>query len=464
MIYNVLFIQKDGVGMAGNWDFTADSDIQTELSSKLNEAADKYDAKVEAMYKEIESLGSNSYWVGEDYDAFKTGTEGYKTALKNLSDGIRMYGAHFETMATGTDTLASELIAIIQNMTGSGNGGGTSSNGTSGNSAGDSDDYIGGTQAAIIGGDAGDDSSGGSSGQNGTTSQGGSSSQNESEKDNTEALPESGDGTNIDIEDGNITEKSAASVVFKSGDSVKINGQDYNVYGSVQKPNGEVVSMYADNAGNLYYQNSDESFSNVKATYMDGNGKIQSENATVSSLGTVKNLTAHGSPYSASVSLEVDGMKISSVDSVASSVTYTGVDNLPVSNGSNAGSYINNDVSISTDGTLKTSYKGQIDGSDVNGSKVITATSMDDFSSYVQTQNGADITLKIPEGQYVQWDSPSGGTGYVFNTDKGAAYLRWNSDANGYQIVDEYGNVTNERVFTLDGFNDDGGINGGVWK
>lgn len=182
MIYNVLFIQKDGVGMAGNWDFTADSDIQTELSSKLNEAADKYDAKVEAMYKEIESLGSNSYWVGEDYDAFKTGTEGYKTALKDLSDGIRMYGTHFETMATGTDTLASELIAIIQNMTGSGNGGGTSGGGTgnggtgSGNSSDDSDtsttngsgstnpdnstddtDYIGGDQKAIDGGDVGDE-------------------------------------------------------------------------------------------------------------------------------------------------------------------------------------------------------------------------------------------------------------------------------------------------------------------
>lgn len=127
--------------MAGSWDFTADSDIQKDLSNNLNEAADKFDVKVSDMYKEIDSLGSNSYWVGEDYDAFKTGTEGYKNALQDLSDGIRMYGKHFEEMAGGTDTLATELINIVQNMTGSMSGGGSSSGtgGTGGTGDGSAD-------------------------------------------------------------------------------------------------------------------------------------------------------------------------------------------------------------------------------------------------------------------------------------------------------------------------------------
>lgn len=148
--------------MAGSWDFTADSEIQTELSNNLNEAADKFDSRVSDMYKEIDSLGSNNYWVGEDYNEFNTGTHGYENALKDLSEGIRMYGKHFSEMASGTDTLATELISIVQNMTGSGNGGGTTGGTTGGTSGGSSGTSTGG-------GTAGNSSDDGNAGDGGTT-------------------------------------------------------------------------------------------------------------------------------------------------------------------------------------------------------------------------------------------------------------------------------------------------------
>ena len=155
--------------MAGSWDFTADSEIQTELSNSLNEAADKFDGRVSDMYTEIDSLGSNNYWVGEDYNEFNTGTHGYENALKDLSEGIRMYGKHFSEMATGTDSLATELISIVQNMTGSGNGGGTTggtTGGTSGGSSGTSTGDNSNTTASNSGSTGAGSSSGNDDGSN----------------------------------------------------------------------------------------------------------------------------------------------------------------------------------------------------------------------------------------------------------------------------------------------------------
>lgn len=149
--------------MAGSWDFTADSEIQTELSNSLKEAADKFDGRVSDMYTEIDSLGSNNYWVGEDYNEFNTGTHGYENALKDLSEGIRMYGKHFSEMATGTDSLATELISIVQNLTGSGNAGGTSGGTTGGTSGGGSGTSTGGNSNTTAG-NSGSTGAGSSSG------------------------------------------------------------------------------------------------------------------------------------------------------------------------------------------------------------------------------------------------------------------------------------------------------------
>ncbi len=99
-----------------NWNFTADSDIQKEVSKELNNAADNFDAKIALMYGQIDGMSAN--WVGEDFDAFKEGTHNYEGALKDLSDSFRMYSKHFESLSDATYTLATELIAIVNNMTG----------------------------------------------------------------------------------------------------------------------------------------------------------------------------------------------------------------------------------------------------------------------------------------------------------------------------------------------------------
>lgn len=98
-----------------NWNFTIDSEIERELASNLEQNANEYDQKVSDMYSRITAMGE--HWVGEDYNMFKEGTENYQPALKDLSNGIRMYATHFNKMADGTDELASELIEIVQNMT-----------------------------------------------------------------------------------------------------------------------------------------------------------------------------------------------------------------------------------------------------------------------------------------------------------------------------------------------------------
>ena len=99
----------------GTWDFTADSEMQDALSTQLMASADKFDSKVSLMYREVGNL--SSAWVGEDYDAYCNATNGYKTALGDLSDSIRMYGKHFEKMADATEELTTELIEIVETCT-----------------------------------------------------------------------------------------------------------------------------------------------------------------------------------------------------------------------------------------------------------------------------------------------------------------------------------------------------------
>lgn len=100
---------------AGNWDFTVDSEIQDDLVDKINSTAEKFDNQVDSLYSQIESLGTA--WVGEDYDSFKTGTEGYKTALHDLANGMRLFSGHFTEISTGTDELATEIINLINSCT-----------------------------------------------------------------------------------------------------------------------------------------------------------------------------------------------------------------------------------------------------------------------------------------------------------------------------------------------------------
>lgn len=98
-----------------SWDFTADSENQVLLAKDINTAADDFDGQIKNLYTEIDNLSLG--WVGEDYDSFKEGTNGYSQALQDLSNSMRMFAEHYEKVATGTDTLATELINIVNTCT-----------------------------------------------------------------------------------------------------------------------------------------------------------------------------------------------------------------------------------------------------------------------------------------------------------------------------------------------------------
>ena len=129
------------------WDFTVDSDIQLEMAKYLKGKADELDTQFANLYTQIGPSNLGTHWVGSDYDAFNVGCEGYKQALADMTDSVRMYASHFEKVAEGTDLLSSLCISIVQNMTtrgdalpGSGGAvsttGGTGTTGTGGNGTG----------------------------------------------------------------------------------------------------------------------------------------------------------------------------------------------------------------------------------------------------------------------------------------------------------------------------------------
>ena len=101
----------------GGWDFTADSEIQGELANNLESLADQFDVRINDLYSKISELGSNKYWVGEDYDQFYVGAEGYKNAIGDLSDSIRLFSTQLKKIQKGTDELADECIEILKTMT-----------------------------------------------------------------------------------------------------------------------------------------------------------------------------------------------------------------------------------------------------------------------------------------------------------------------------------------------------------
>ena len=59
------------------WDFTIDSDIQLELAKYLNDKADSLDERFNSLYAQIGPGNLGTHWVGEDYNAFNTGCDGY---------------------------------------------------------------------------------------------------------------------------------------------------------------------------------------------------------------------------------------------------------------------------------------------------------------------------------------------------------------------------------------------------
>jgi len=260
------------------------------------------------------------------------------------------------------------------------------------------------------------------------------------------------------------------SVTYKSGDTVTINGTNYSYYSGYQKPDGTVIHMVADNSGKLYTVGADGALTVVKEVYTNGAGKAVESEATVNSLGGTVEIKVHGQNINRPKSLKIDeNTTIRKTEELASSVSVSGESTFNGTLNGSGTAYIENNNTINSDGSLRESYRnGVYEGEKVNGSTFVKATSMNDFSAYLKRESergNSDVTIQIPQGASVEWDpSSSWGNGYNFDTSKGPVYLRWDqtaaSGAGAYKIVDEYGNYTNQKEFTLDGFNTEYG----KWK
>lgn len=102
--------------MSSKWDFIANSDNQMLLADAIKQAATDFDTKKTEMFGKISEMGT--YWQGEDYDAFKESTNKYDPAICAYRDTIQAFGTHFELVSQKTETLATDLVDIIEHMTG----------------------------------------------------------------------------------------------------------------------------------------------------------------------------------------------------------------------------------------------------------------------------------------------------------------------------------------------------------
>lgn len=243
-----------------NWDFTVDSELQKELSEKINKSAENYDVKVEQMYSQISSMGQ--HWVGEDYDKFAEGTEGYHNALNDLSDGMRMYAKHLDKMVAGTDELSAELIAIINNITGTANStGSTGTSGATGSGAtntntpnGNGGLGVNGGVSGTTGGDSGDNSSSPSMSY-GAGDEGGAETENPTSGSN--GLNGGNEEPLKTTDNPDVTVNS--SITVSSGQEVSLNGE-------------KCYFLMRDSSGKDYYVKSLDSTAQVFVN--DGSGQL----------------------------------------------------------------------------------------------------------------------------------------------------------------------------------------------
>ena len=270
-----------------SWSFTADSDIQDALAKSLNDAADDFDLKVGEVYSII--AGMSGDWKGSDYDTFVTNTNGYKDALADLAKTMRMFAIHYGYVSQGTTNLASSCVSIIQSIINGGAGGTGAGNGQQGAGAGQQGAGQQGTgqQGAGTWSSYQDAAAAGYPGvmteneynrhkaSNDPTIRDYATYQDylaakQAEFTGATAPNPTGDGTQNPTGTGTQNPNGPGTTQavdnrpqYTSGDPVKINGQDYHVYGYVTGSDGKSVGIYEGTDGKLYYFDSTGARQNV---------------------------------------------------------------------------------------------------------------------------------------------------------------------------------------------------------
>lgn len=289
------------------WDFVADSEKQNELSKNLLDSIDRYNSQVDNMYGAITELGGA--WKGSDYDMFLEGTKGYETALNDLAESIKVYSDHFAKMAEGTETLATELVDIAKNITGSGYGGGaattptisTSVNAAAGGSTGGATGgATGGTSGGTTGG-TGSGSTGGTTGAGtGTTGGTGTQTGNQGTGGTGTAAANSGAGTGTT----GVTTASGSEYFIQRGDKCTVDGKNVSFYGRDGSYNyylDENGMVCVEENGRLYDLVNENSFNINYLKDLDGGwyGAVNSSNADAAQMGLPESsgITPSNTPY-----------------------------------------------------------------------------------------------------------------------------------------------------------------------
>ncbi|HAB65738.1 MAG TPA: hypothetical protein DCE23_00075 [Firmicutes bacterium] len=381
------------------WDFTADSEKQTEIAKKISDAADKFDEKVDAMYSQIGNMGT--YWVGEDYNAYKEGTEGYRNALSDLSDSLRMYSKHFEKVASSTEVLTQNLVTTINGLTGtndSGSGNGTSGDGStpSGAGAGRADVLNGSNVNGNI-----ETPTGNPTGGNVTNNE----TPGNPSGDKTSNTPVEGTTNNV----GN----KPSSVTVSSGQEVTVNGE-------------KCYFLMRDSSGNEYYTKSTDANAQVfirgennsLSPYESyGNGKIVSREDFV-------NDRKHNLDYQWNVTYNNGSNPYDSIGSNVDSSFTANVDHPDYT-------YVNYDSEY-----LKSN-----------------ATTLDQFDrgSYsLETADTMPDVLYIAPGQSIKYDKPWDTYNNVIEGGSEGKYMIYDSSKNAYFVLDNNSYKTkNEGTFGL---------------
>ncbi len=440
------------------WSFTADSDNQLAVKTNLDQAATEFDSEVTTVYGQVNSL--SAYWEGSDYDTFKTNAEGYKTALADLANTMRAFGVHFKSVSDGTIALANECSAIILdlfNHAGAGAAGPAAPGGAGGPGGGANQvNPNGGGNPADPnanpngGGNPADPNAnpngGGNPADPNANPNGGGNPADPNANPNGGGNPAdpnanpNGGGNPVDPNanpDGGSTADNRPQ--FSTGDPVKINGEDYHVYGYVTGSDGKSVAIYEGTDGYLYSFDASGNKQNVvvKETFIPSEGipMDMSENAKGDSVAG-----SRGFGYVCLTNgIVVNGVEYKLSEIAGSGYSAEGVQANPSGTHS---SYDRIDPNTRVSETSYTGMSGLNDGAQTNlashngaNNQLAVPGNLNAVRNAVKNQQ----PIKILAGHSLKVDTGWFGSSRTVGDDSKDVYLVYHNGK--YYVADENGNI-----------------------
>ena len=430
------------------WSFTADSDNQLGVKTNLDNAATEFDTEVGTVYSQIGSL--SAYWEGSDYTTFVANAELFKPALTDLGNTMRAFAYHFDSMSTGTGNLANECASIIKDLFGTGGAGSGQQGAGAGQTQTGDQTQTGGDQTQT-GGDqtqtGGDQTqTGGDQTQTGgdQTQTGGDETQTGGDETQTGGDETQTGGDETQTGDGGEGEEEQPvdnRPQYSSGDAVKINGEDYHVYGYVTGSDGRSVAIYEASDGKLYTvaPNGTRSVVMMKEQieHMDAPVREYTSEATGQDAGRT---TGPYGGFVVGTSLIVNGVEYKLGEVAGTGYSDEGVAGNPA--GSHT-SYRGIDAGRTVSETTYTGMSSSNNGDTVslashNGSSNVLAVPGNTRAVQDAVRNQQPI--KIQAGHSLKIDTGWFGSSRTVGDENSDVYLVYHDGK--YYVADENGNVT----------------------